>query len=139
MKFSELNAEQWAELQPYLDTAVLPVTGLTGAEMPHEATLRLERLREVLNTIEQPFKGRTVTYPSVQYGEWTPDLVRQLNGICANLRRAGFKFVVLASAIALPSAEGSGADLVVCADNDHQAPDAGQVSEAIRKLWLGRA
>ncbi|MFC4808512.1 DUF2487 family protein [Paenibacillus sp. GCM10023250] len=139
MKFSELNAEQWAELQPYLDTAVLPVTGLTGAEMPHEATLRLERLRDVLLTIEQPFKGRTVTYPAIQYGAQSPELAGQLREVCGNLRTAGFKYIILASAIPLQSAEACGADLAVGPDGDGALPEPGAVSEAVRTLWLGRA
>ncbi|QHT60554.1 DUF2487 family protein [Paenibacillus lycopersici] len=139
MKFSELSAEQWAELQPYLDTALLPVTGLTGAEMPHEATKQLERLRDVLDTIELPFKGRVVTYPAVQYGEWTPETIRQLQSVSGNLRSVGFKYVVLASAIPLPGTGETGADLVVCPDADKQLPEAAEVNEAVRKLWLGRA
>ncbi|QHW30168.1 DUF2487 family protein [Paenibacillus rhizovicinus] len=139
MKFSELSAEQWAELQPYLDTAVLPVTGLTGAEMPYEATKRLERLRDVLDTIELPFKGRIVTYPAVQYGDETPATLQQLNEVCRNLRSVGFKYVLLASAIPLHGSEATGADLVVCPEADNEVPDAGTVNEAVRKLWLGRA
>ncbi|SFI55340.1 Protein of unknown function [Paenibacillus sp. UNC496MF] len=139
MKFSELNAEQWAELQPYLDTAVLPVTGLTGAEMPHEAARKLERLRDVLHTIEQPFKGRIVTYPAIQYGARSPELAGQLREVCGNLRTAGFTYIILASAVPLPSAEACGADLAVGPDEDGESPEPGAVSESVRKLWLGRA
>lgn len=139
MKFSELTAEQWAELQPYLDTAVLPMTGLTGAEMPYEATKQLERLRDVLDTIELPFKGRIVTYPAVQYGEWSAAAAEQLRTVSGNLRSVGFKHVVLASAVHLPASGETGADLVVCPDADNGLPDPGTVNESVRRLWLGRA
>ncbi|WP_308639158.1 DUF2487 family protein [Paenibacillus silvisoli] len=143
MKFSELSAEGWAELAPYLDTAVLPVTGLTGEEMPYEATAKLERLRDVLDLIEIPFKGRIVTYPACQYGEWTPAFQGQLQHICANLRQAGFKHVVVVAAVHVPTdvEQGgeSGADLIIGPAEDGQLPTAAEVSEAVRKLWLGRA
>ncbi|RAP76368.1 DUF2487 family protein [Paenibacillus montanisoli] len=142
MKFSELSAEGWAELQPYLDTAVLPVTGLTGEEMPYEATAKLERLRDVLDLIEIPFKGRIVTYPACQYGEWTPAFREQLDRICGNFRQAGFKHVVVVTAVHIPDAamaEESGADLIISPGENGQLPAASSVSESVRKLWLGRA
>ncbi|MBM7564510.1 DUF2487 family protein [Paenibacillus sacheonensis] len=139
MKFSELSAEQWAELQPYLDTAILPVTGLTGAEMPHEATRQLERLRDVLATIEVPFKGRVVTYPALQYGQWSDAFAQQVKQLSLKLRSTGYKYVFLASAIPLPAAEETGADLVVCPTMDNQLPEAGAVNEDVRRIWLGRA
>ncbi|SFS81041.1 DUF2487 family protein [Paenibacillus sp. BC26] len=140
MKFSELSAEQWAELQPYLDTAVLPVTGLTGGEMPHEATAALERLRDVLDLIENPFKGRIVTYPACQYGEWTPAFITQLKGVCDNLRGIGFKHVIIVTAFYVAS-EGveTGSDLIIQPVESGQIPSAAEVSDAVRKLWLGRA
>lgn len=64
MKFSDIEEQTWDELRPYLDTAVLPVTGLNGGETPWEATRELEYLRDALDLIEIPFKGRIVTYPA---------------------------------------------------------------------------
>ncbi|MGO4375464.1 DUF2487 family protein, partial [Paenibacillus sp. MCAF20] len=67
MKFSEIEKEQWEELRPYLDTCLLPVTGMDGSEQPYEATEWLERLRDIMDLIEIPFKGRVVTYPACHY------------------------------------------------------------------------
>ncbi|TYP77742.1 DUF2487 family protein [Paenibacillus methanolicus] len=139
MKFSELTPDQWAELAPYLDTAVLPVTGLIGNELPFEATEALERLRDVLDRIEQPFKGRIVTYPSCQYADRS-DGAEQVEQICANLKAAGFKYVFLAAAFNAEAWIGklASADLIVGTDAQGNPPQAEEVSAAVRKLWLGR-
>ncbi|MFB9329599.1 DUF2487 family protein [Paenibacillus aurantiacus] len=139
MKFSELSPDQWAELALYLDTAVLPVTGLSGIELPFEATAALERLRDVLDLVEQPFKGRIVTYPACQYAD-KDALTDKVEVICANLKTAGFKYVIVAVAF---HAEGwkdklVSADLIVSADAQGHPPQAEEVSTAVRKLWLGR-
>ena len=139
MKFSEFNGGQWAELQPYLDTALLPVTGLTGAEMPHEAAEALERLRDVLALIEGPFKGRVVTYPAMQYGEWSSEAKRSASAICANLKRAGFKYVIVAAAFPVYNDPPAQADLLFGLDEEGGLPAADAVNEAVRALWLGRA
>jgi hypothetical protein len=141
MKFSELTPEQWAELQPYLDTAVLPVTGMSGSEMPYEATEALERLRDLLDLIEVPFKGRVVTYPACHYGEWNEETAGQVSRLCMNLKlRAGFRYVVVATAFAAPeTAAGEiGADVVIGPDVEGGLPSASSVGESIRRLWLGR-
>ncbi|MBB3109303.1 hypothetical protein FHS18_001355 [Paenibacillus phyllosphaerae] len=139
MKFSELTREQWAELQPYLDTAVLPVTGLTGNEMPYEATEALERLRDVLDLVENPFKGRIVTYPVVQYVEREGG-GRELERICLSLKGIGFRFVIVTAAFNLNSFSDElvSADLIIDVKQDGTLPAGAEVSEAVRKLWLGR-
>ncbi|QYR19886.1 YpiF family protein [Paenibacillus sp. sptzw28] len=141
MKFSELTPEQWAELQPYLDTAVLPVTGMSGSEMPYEATEALERLRDVLDLIEVPFKGRVVTYPACHYGEWSEETVEQVAKLCTNLKlRAGFRYVVIATASAAPekAVKETGADVVIGPDLEGCLPSSSSVGDSIRRLWLGR-
>ncbi|REE94298.1 uncharacterized protein DUF2487 [Paenibacillus taihuensis] len=141
MKFSELSADGWAELAPYLDTAVLPVSGLQGTEMPHEATAVLERLRDVLDLIEIPFKGRIVTYPACQYGTWTPELSSQLQSLSSNLRQVGFKYVVIVMAFGAPSEAKveTGADLIISLSEQGELPSGTDVNDAVRQLWLGRA
>ncbi|WP_433946455.1 DUF2487 family protein [Paenibacillus sp. SN-8-1] len=96
MKFSEINPAEWEELKPYLDTCLIPVTGLRGDEQPHEVVYALERLRDVMDWVEIPFKGRVVTYPAFQYGR--DDILRQINTVCANVKSAGFKYVIVISA-----------------------------------------
>ncbi|MBW7473423.1 YpiF family protein [Paenibacillus oenotherae] len=140
MKFSELTADQWAELQPYLDTAVVPVTGLSGGELPYEATEALERLRDVLDLIEGPFKGRTVTYPACHYGTWNDGGEQHAAALCRKLKQSGFKYVVLAAAFYADAtrAEAVHADLMIGLEQDGALPEAAAVSEAVRRLWLGR-
>ncbi|UVI32412.1 YpiF family protein [Paenibacillus spongiae] len=140
MKFSELTPEQWAELQPYLDTAVLPVTGLTGDEMPYQATESLERLRDVLYPIESQFKGRIVTYPVCQYGLLTDQAGGQVENICAKLKQRGFRYVIVAAAFPVETNSRliPSADLLIGTDTDGTPPSAAAVSEEIRKIWLGQ-
>lgn len=96
MKFSEVDEKTWPELQPYFDTCLIPYTGMTGAETPWEATKALERLRDFLDYVEIPFKGRVVTYPAMQYGG--QDSVQLLNEICHKVKSAGFAYSIIMTA-----------------------------------------
>ncbi|MBP1155283.1 23S rRNA (pseudouridine1915-N3)-methyltransferase [Paenibacillus sp. PvR052] len=100
MKFSEIEEKSWDELRPYLDTAVLPVTGLGGGETPWETTMALEHLRDALDLIEIPFKGRIVTYPAMHFvndAHQAPEGML-LEQVSAGLKNAGFRFVVVVTA-----------------------------------------
>lgn len=140
MKFSEIAKEQWAELQPYLDTCLLPITGLTGEESPWEAGDRLEELRDALDLIEIPYYGRVVTYPAVQYVTGQAQ-VKLLEDVCASLKDAGFRYVVAITAAArvsgmLPAA----ADLQLYVDPAtlRASPDVVKrsVTAQIQSLWI---
>lgn len=96
MKFSEIESSTWEELRPYLDTCLIPVTGLTGNEQPFEVTLKLEQLRDVMDWVEQPFKGRMVTYPSFQYGR--EEISQDVNEICHRVKQSSFSYAVVISA-----------------------------------------
>ncbi|MFC0214835.1 DUF2487 family protein [Paenibacillus chartarius] len=98
MKFSEISRESWTDLQPYLDTCLLPITGLTGGEPPWEAGDRLEDLRDALDLIEVPFHGRVVTYPAVQYVPGQAYSAAMLTDICAAIRATGFRYIVAVTA-----------------------------------------
>ncbi|WP_018751383.1 DUF2487 family protein [Paenibacillus sanguinis] len=93
MKFSEIEPAAWEELQPYLDTCLLPVTGLTGQEMPAKVTEKLQRLQKLIDMIEIPFKGRVVTYPAIQYRN--EDLNKIVNDICRNVKAGGFVYCLV--------------------------------------------
>src|SRR5690606_8279915 len=67
VKFSDIRESDWPQLAPWMDTCLLPVTGLAGTEAPHEAARRLEKLRDLLDLVEKPYRGRVVTYPAFQY------------------------------------------------------------------------
>ena len=98
MKFSEI--EQWDELAPYLDTCLIPLTGLSGGEDPVVSADRLEDLRDLLELIEIPFKGRVVTYPAIHYitGKEDEHFQLYLDTVCQQLKeKANFKYVMILS------------------------------------------
>ncbi|WP_243711568.1 DUF2487 family protein [Paenibacillus sp. BK033] len=134
MKFSDIAEQQWDELKPYLDTCLLPVTGMTGLEQPHEATLALEKLRDVMDLIEIPFKGRIVTYPAMHYlnAESAEALVTTT---CRSLKESGFRFVIVISAKNQDGLEYPDADLVICPGGEGEAPTSANVSKAVQALW----
>ncbi len=96
MKFSEISRASWPELQPYLDTCVIPFTGLTGLESPVEATVALERLRDFMDLVETRYKGRIVTYPAFHYAN--QEIPKLLNEICHKVKESGFKYVIIMTA-----------------------------------------
>lgn len=91
-----MDEQTWPELKMYFDTCLIPYTGLTGHESPWEATASLERLRDFMDLVEVPFKGRVVTYPALQYGG--PTAVQLLNDICQKVKSRGFTYVVVITA-----------------------------------------
>lgn len=135
MKFSEIDVQQWDELQPYLDTCLLPVTGMNGSESPPEATQCLEDLRDIMDLVEIPFKGRVVTYPACHY---TSDDQSSLEGWTAALKGIGFKYVILITANPRLRLLGRNADLVIAPDGDGKLPTQDDVSLRIRSLWNGK-
>lgn len=137
MKFSEISKEKWDELRPYLDTCLLPVTGMSGEESPYEATDCLERLRDMMDLIEQPFKGRVVTYPACHYVPEDGDVDSSLTLWCHNLKRSGFKYVVVITASAELSITCESADLILCPISKDELPSQEEVSALIRELWSG--
>jgi len=96
VKFSEISRASWSELQPYLDTCVIPFTGLTGLESPVEATASLERLRDFMDLVEIRYKGRIVTYPAFHYGN--QEIAKSLNEICHRIKESGFKYAIIMTA-----------------------------------------
>jgi 23S rRNA (pseudouridine1915-N3)-methyltransferase len=132
MKFSEIDRERWPELQPYMDTCLLPLTGLTGEESPWQATEALERLRDLLDAAEIPFKGRIISYPAVQYS--LGGSLSEVDRLCKRLKSSGYRYVIAASA-AVGLAELSEADLILGPDEAGALPDAADIAVRIRLLW----
>jgi 23S rRNA (pseudouridine1915-N3)-methyltransferase len=97
LRFSDVNEQTWKDLRPYVDTCLLPVTGLTGSEQPWEATRALEELRDALDLFEIPYKGRVLTYPAYHYVSAEGGL-ELLNKLCARLKESGFPYIVVVSA-----------------------------------------
>ncbi|HBS46388.1 MAG TPA: DUF2487 domain-containing protein [Paenibacillus sp.] len=112
MKFSDFKVEQWKENQKFYDTCLIPFTGLSGSETPPEAVQALERLRDFMDLVEIPFKGRIVTYPAIQYGG--EGYVGLINEVCRKVKSSGFQYaVVLTADIALLEQEIIESDLVL--------------------------
>ncbi|WP_440109794.1 DUF2487 family protein [Paenibacillus sp. QZ-Y1] len=138
MKFSEMTQDSWAELQLYLDTCLIPYTGLTGEQSPVEATEALERLRDFLDLVEIPFKGRMMTYPAFHYAY--PEMSMALNTLSQQLKSSGFKYVVIMSADSvLEETNIPLADLIlsrsVLIQEVGEEGIARCVGEKIRELW----
>lgn len=142
MKFSDLGREQWKELAPFVDTCLLPITGLTGKEQPWEATEALERLRDVLDLIETPYKGRVATYPAIHYTDDSPLFVSCVDRICGNLKQSGFGYVVVATATMEIKRLGfSEADLVLGPDAaaDNLTGEKRAAAQSIEAMWSDRS
>jgi hypothetical protein len=132
MKFNEIEEKEWVELQPYLDTCLLPVTGMSGREQPWEATRELEKLRDALDAFELPYRGRVVTYPALHYTEDYGKIEEILDNLGKALKETGFRFVVIVTAserigsMVIPSA-----DLMACI---HLEPGDESVKEQQKRL-----
>ncbi|CAH1194324.1 hypothetical protein PAECIP111892_01579 [Paenibacillus auburnensis] len=137
MKFSSFTAESWEENHKYYDTCLLPFTGLHGGESPSEAAAILEQLRDLLELIEQPFQGRIVTYPAVQYA--TEHSVATLNDVCRKVKSNQFQFVIVASAAAeLSSGELYESDLVLSLsgfESSQKGLVKSEISDKIQAMW----
>jgi 23S rRNA (pseudouridine1915-N3)-methyltransferase len=136
MKFSEIEETSWEELQPYLDTCLLPLTGLTGEETPWQVTQRLEKLRDLMDHVEIPFKGRVVTYPAVQYTMEEDPFRLSVNALCHKLKLSQFKYVIVITADdSLANIEYQTADLLI--SNQMMKEDANSTRAGIVALVQG--
>lgn len=141
MKFSDIERADWDGLKPYLDTCLLPVTGLSGLEEPWETTQELEYLRDVMDCVEGPYKGRIVTYPAFHYAEG-PAAAPAINEVCRKLKGAGFRYVIVISGHpAVGSLLLEDADLLLCPEAADQAQATSaqafkeQAARDVRQMW----
>lgn len=140
MKFNDIADQEWPELKPYLDTCLLPVTGLTGLEDPISVTTALQHLRDVMEAIEIPYKGRVVTYPALHYITGS-DFNAQLEGIVRNLKKSGFRYIIVLTlhteATDWNSIE---TDLLIVVDNVQWAQQSelikSEISKQVQQLWF---
>ncbi len=136
MKFNEISEESWAELQPFLDTCLLPVSGLTGTETPWEATERIFRTGDWLSPLEKAFHGRTVTMPAYHYDQVGGGGSEGVNELVARLKRSGFRYVVVVSGQAggvLDSV--TEANLTFQPADDSDQPDSDAMRQAVMAMW----
>lgn len=144
LKFSDIEKSSWAGLKPYLDTCLLPVTGLTGFEQPWEATQELEYLRDVMDCVEVPYKGRVVTYPAFHYFGG-PAVAEAVNEVCAKLKGAGFRYVIVISGHpSVGAAEFRHADLLLCPESEdgkvQSSPEfRDRVNREVQAMWQAGA
>ncbi|THF78390.1 DUF2487 family protein [Cohnella fermenti] len=140
MKFSEFSPEQWYDLLPYMDTCLIPVSGLTGEEPPHEATERIAGTGDWLQPLEAAFRGRSVTMPANHYVDVTnEDDIRRVSGLCERMRGLGFAFVVVVSGRADWAAVPEDADLLIKPEEAGAEPDPDKLRQAIMALWKREA
>lgn len=138
VKFSEMTQDSWAELQLYLDTCLIPYTALRGNQSPVDATEALERLRDFLDLVEIPFKGRIMTYPAFHFE--IPEMSMALNTVCKQLKVSGFKYVVIMSSDGrLDKEQMPDADLILLRSDIVQNVEKNEIpryiGEKIRELW----
>ncbi|MDQ0192967.1 DUF2487 family protein [Paenibacillus wynnii] len=138
MKFSDFDSHSWEENCRFYDTCLIPFTGLTGSESPVETVAALERLRDFMDMVEKPFRGRIVTYPVLQYGG--EHSLKLINELCCNVKSKNFRYaIVLTADIDISEREIVESDLVLSqptfrdlSSKDVQAFTA----EKIQELWL---
>ena len=132
MKFSELNEQQWEELGTYLDTCVIPITGLTGVENPVLTVAALSELQTLIDMAEKYYKGRVVIYPAFHY--IADGSANSLVTVINNLKSTGFKHVVVISArVELERLLTSGADLSISTLNTSEFDST--IKTSIPQLW----
>jgi 23S rRNA (pseudouridine1915-N3)-methyltransferase len=134
MKFSEIDEAGWAELQPFLDTCLLPVSGLTGEETPAEATARVANTGDWLSPLEQAFNGRTVTMPAFHYYSGDAEDRHKLDRLCGKLKKSGFRYVILVCGRPNGLADVN-ADLLIQPVTEDEQPDEQELRKAVAELW----
>ncbi|WNR42428.1 DUF2487 family protein [Paenibacillus roseipurpureus] len=139
MKFNDIAPQDWPELKPYLDTCLLPITGLTGREDPMQVTSALEHLRDVMEVIEIPFKGRVVTYPALHY-IISEDGSKYVEKVTQQVKQSGFRYVIVVTscqeALTWTSKH---TDLLIVVDRDQWAEQVEAIRAGItgqvQQLW----
>lgn len=135
MKFSELDETSWPTLAPYLDTCIVPVSGIVGTETPDMMTSKVAAAGDWLLPLEQAFKGRTVTLPALHYYDGGPGDADKLNAICAACRRGGFRYVIVVCGTAGLLDSIQTADLVIAPTREDELPDAQQLRKKVTDMW----
>jgi 23S rRNA (pseudouridine1915-N3)-methyltransferase len=139
MKFSEIDADSWSELQPYLDTCLIPLSGLKGGESPWEATEKVALAGLWLAPLELAFRGRTVTMPAFHYNIGNDEYVEQLNHLISQWKKIGFRYVILISGQQLEATVQLDADLIIQPRTADDLPDSRLIEKSVSNLWRNSA
>lgn len=135
MRFSELNENDWLNLAPYMDTCLIPVSGLTGDENPAQAKEAVAACGDWLAPVEHAFRGRTVTMPAYHYYDGSPQEATCLNDLCDRMRSSGFHYVVLIAGKPGLLFAGLKADLLLQPLAAEDEPDIDAIRAAVAVLW----
>ncbi|AKG35396.1 DUF2487 family protein [Paenibacillus durus] len=137
MKFSDFNSVSWEENGHYYDTCLIPFTGLTGQESPPQTVERLEKLRDYIDRIERPFRGRIVVYPAVQYD--IDNKEQLINEICHNVKSSNFRYaIVLDAGGTLIAQDVYESDLPIAIKgffDDNGVRGIGLATQEIQRMW----
>src|SRR5690606_6100197 len=110
-------------------------TGLDGTETPSEATNYLEQLRDVMDLVEIPYRGRIVTYPAYHYVYGNEGSQQAIARCCANLKSQGYKYIILITSKSDIMFQINEADLWISPTEDGNLPSDVEISRKIRELW----
>lgn len=110
--------------------------------------MELEYLRDALDLIEIPFKGRIVTYPAMHFVKDTRQDTegQMLEQVSAGLKNAGFRFVVVVTAkseqeLGDTQLAGEHVDLLLrCTPDELRGPGneaKRKAAELMANLWNG--
>jgi 23S rRNA (pseudouridine1915-N3)-methyltransferase len=135
MKFNDIGEESWPELKPYLDTCLIPLSGLTGDESPWEITEKVARTGQWLAPLEQAFRGRTVTMPAFHYDFGSSSTIDCLNRLIGQWKKSGFRYVIAISGLRLDWEDRLDADLIIQPDAEEDEPDSQLISKSVASLW----
>jgi 23S rRNA (pseudouridine1915-N3)-methyltransferase len=135
MKFSEINADSWPELQNYLDTCLIPVSGLTGEESPWEITDKVARTGQWLAPLEQAFRGRTVTMPAFHYDTGSIEDRERLNRLVRQWRTNGFRYIIAICGQPKEFPLKLDVDLIIQPTIDDEVTDVEKIRKSVADLW----
>jgi 23S rRNA (pseudouridine1915-N3)-methyltransferase len=135
MKFSEINADSWPELQNYLDTCLIPVSGLTGEESPWEITDKVARTGQWLAPLEQAFRGRTVTMPAFHYDTGSIEDRERLNRLARQWRTNGFRYIIVICGQPKELPWKLDVDLIIQPTFDDEVTDVEKIRKSVADLW----
>lgn len=135
MKFSELNENSWPELQNYLDTCLIPISGLTGEEAPWEATDKVASSGQWLAPLERAFHGRTVTMPAFHYITDGSMDIERLDQLCKQWRANGFRYIIAICGQPQLLTPELSVDLIIQPASIGEEPDVEVIRKAVTDLW----
>lgn len=92
MNYNEIKLEQWQEIQPFIDTVVIPVVQLKPWDEPTAISDKIKRLKTAEGWLERFFTGRILIMPEiVAVHGWQPFDFKNAE---KSFAEAGYKYVL---------------------------------------------